>query len=243
MSGDQVVDGGVYLEVVASKVGTGDTAKDATMQNYWRASVKSDEVIKMILLDNNDQPTTYSEDVNFEEFNKRFVLQQDFQPRQVNLKKDMADKISSRAERHLEEKEYLSAEFEFSNALKHDDRNLRANLGLGKTYMATGDEEKAKEALKKLATIDEVFEPEQKHIFNDFAIQLRKLGMFKEAVQNYKRALELTQNDENLWFNLGRALFESGQYSPAVSALKRALKLNPEFEEAKAFIFAAQKKM
>ena len=239
---ETVVDGGYYREKINSKVGTGDTAKKATMENFWQALVNQDGSVSMRLLDNHDQPMGYKETPTPEEIGTRFEYMPGFKPRENPAKSEEADRIATRAERHLEKEEFLSAEFEFNKAVKIDQKNVRANYGLGKAYLGQGETEKARETFKKLVDIDEVTDPRHKHIFNNLGIDLRKQGMFAEAVRHYKRALDLSQSDENLWFNLGRALFEGGRYKQAAPVFKKALELNPQFEEARAFMHAALKK-
>lgn len=236
MAADEVVSGGYYLEQIESKVGTGDTAKNATMENLWQAKIAENGAIKMELLDNNNLPSGYAETVPPEEIDQRFVYQPGFKPRVVDPKAEQADKISARAQRHLEEKQYNSAEFEFQNAVRLDEENVRANFGLGQTYVEMGDTQKAKEVFNKLSKIEAVLEPENKHIFNECGINLRKLGMYPEAVDYYRRALGLVKNDENLWFNLARALIEGGQKDKGVAALKKSLQLNPKLETAKLYL-------
>ncbi len=236
MAESQVVPGSVYLERIKSRVGTGDTAKRAVMENYWRAEPLPDGRIKMELLDLNDQPSGYSEVVDLEEFEGRFYLVEGWQPRKRDPKKERADKLTARADRHLANQEYLSAEFEYNNALRLDEENVRASFGLGKTYLAMGETDKARDTFGKLANIDAVLDPSNKHIFNECGIQLRKLGMFEEAITYYRRALELARDDENLWFNLGRALWEGGYKDKAAAAFKQALALNPKMVEAKALL-------
>lgn len=240
MSEKQVIADGVYLERIQSKVGTGDTAKAATMENYWRAKPLKDGRVRVELLDMGHEPTGYGETVDLDEFFSRFTYQPDFDKTAKNPKAVQADKISARGERHLANEEYLSAEFEFSQALKLDDDNVRANFGLGQTLVATGETEKAKEVFSKLSNIDAVLDPRNKHIFNECGINMRKLGMYADAVRYYKRALDLGAGDENLWFNLARALWEGGQKAQAQAALERCLQLNPDLESAK--IFLAQMK-
>ena len=234
--GDEVKSGAVYLERIKSKVGTGDTAKAAVMENYWQAEPQDDGRIKMELLDNQDQPSGYSEMVDQEELDQRFYLVDGWKPRKQNPKQEKADKLTARAERHLEKEEYLSAEFEYNNALKLDEENVRANFGLGKTYIAMGETEKAREMFAKVANIEAVLEASNKHIFNECGIQLRKLGMHEEAIDYYRRALGLAKDDENLWFNFGRALWEGGHKDKAVAAIKQAAALNPNMAEAKALL-------
>lgn len=236
MADNQVESGAVYLERVKSKVGTGDTAKAAVMENYWRAEPQADGRIKMELLDNQDQPSGYSELVEQDEMDKRFYLVEGWQPKAHDPKQEKADKLTARAERHLEKEEYLSAEFEYNNALKLDEENVRASFGLGKTYVAMGEPEKARDVFGKLANIDAVLDPSNKHIFNECGMQLRKLGMHHEAIDYYRRALTLAKDDENLWFNFGRALWEGGHKDKAMSAMKKASSLNPKMAEAKALL-------
>jgi tetratricopeptide (TPR) repeat protein len=227
---------GYYVERIRGKVGTGDTSKNATMENYWMASEVVADQVRVELLDMHDELTGFVEWVPLVDFPKRFEYAPQFSPRKVSVRQQQADRVAARAERHLEAKEFLSAEFEFSNAIKLDEQNVRANFGLGKTYLATGQSEKAADIFRKLSTIEAVLEPQNKHIFNEFGMNLRKMGLYVEAVRHYHRALTLGGHDENLWFNLGRALFEGGQHKQALGAVKKALEINPNFEEARQYL-------
>lgn len=232
----KVVTGGVYQESVKGKVGTGDTSRDSVLTSLWLATPLDGSAVQMELLDIDEQPSGYKEVVDQEEFGKRFVHLPDHQPNTTTPKQRQAEQRAARGERHLAQKEFHSAEYEFSRALQMEEENVRAAFGLGQTYMAQGEEGKARDVFRKLSHNDQVTEPRHKHIFNDFGIQLRKLGMHAEAVRHYHRALALEQNDENLWFNLGRALAEGGQRAQAVRALKRAMGINPELIEARRYL-------
>jgi cytochrome c-type biogenesis protein CcmH/NrfG len=50
------------------------------------------------------------------------------------------------------------AEFEFSRAVKLDEDNVWANFWLGRTYMAMGEGNKAKQVFHKLFTIETMLE-------------------------------------------------------------------------------------
>jgi tetratricopeptide (TPR) repeat protein len=240
MSDNPVVDGGYYVETITGTVGTGDTTRASRMENIYRASVINGGKVRMELLDNQDNPTGYAEVVKVSELGARFVHRPDFKPRQIDPKKDQADKICARADRHLDKQEYLSAEYEYGKAIKLDEESVRANFGLGKTYLAQGEGNKAKKAFQKLAEIEAIVEPQHKHIFNEFGMQLRKLGLYQEAAQHYSRALAISQEDENLWFNLGRTLWEGGERAKAANALSNALKINPDMKEAKQLLDQVQ---
>ena len=69
-----------------------------------------------------------------------------------------------------------------------------------------------------------------------------KWGMYAEAVKHYHKALNIEKTDENLWFNLGRALCEGGMLAKGKAALQRALQINPELMEAKVLIAALEKR-
>ena len=234
-----------WVEVIHSKVGTGDTAKKATMENFWMAeALDGGSRVKMTLLDDNYDSTGYGEEVNLSELGKRFnALPADFKPPRKDPQAIKSDQITARAERHLANNELNSAEFEFSNALKLNEDSVRANFGIGQTYLAMGEVEKAKSAFTKLATIDEVLSPDNKHIFNEFGIQLRKMGMFNEAAQHYKKALKLSPDDENLWFNQGRCLFEAGKAKDAIDSLRKATELKADFNDAKQYLLYMKQNM
>ena len=238
----QIVDGGYYLESIRGRVGTGDTTRDSEMKNYYRCSVINETRVRIHLLDNNDEPTGYSEEVEASELAERFEFLPDFKPREkADPKKERSNKICSRAERHMEKEEYLSAEFEYNKALALDEQSVRANFGMGQTYLAQGEPDKAKEVFKKLANIEAITEPRHKHIFNEFGMQLRKLGLFEDAVRHYSKALKISPDDENLWFNLGRALWESGDKPKASNALSNALRINPNMTAARQLLEKAYK--
>ena len=75
-------------------------------------------------------------------------------------------------------------------------------------------------------------DPANVHYFNRLGIAFRRQKKYKEAVENYRKALQVVSNDPVLYYNLAIALAESGQLAPAVGTLRRALVLDPGFEAA-----------
>jgi len=61
---------------------------------------------------------------------------------------------------------------------------------------------------------------------------LERQGKYEEAINIYGKAIRVAPKDEALYFNLARALCESGQKEKAIKALEIAISLDPEFEEA-----------
>jgi Tfp pilus assembly protein PilF len=206
------------------------------MENYWEAEYLSEDKIKMYFLDSSYERTGYSETVSPADLGSRFTPLDEAEVKPANPNVIKSDQITSRAERHLVNNELNSAEFEFNNALKLNAGNVRANLGLGKTYLAQGNEDKAKERFVMLAAIEEVLEPDNKYVFNELGMQMRKLGLFKEANEHYAKALAMSANDEHLWFNQSRCFFEAGDIKQAIDSLRQALVINSDFEEGKQFL-------
>jgi tetratricopeptide (TPR) repeat protein len=55
-------------------------------------------------------------------------------------------------------------------------------------------------------------------------------GKYKEALADYKNALEIVNDDELIFFNFAAALIGDGQVQNADSVLKRGLRVNPDSE-------------
>ncbi len=223
---------GVYSETKVQKIGTMGTARTQTIVDYYRCTRLDDNTMSIQILDMYGDPIPLVEKVKIEDFLKRFT----YEPDKFKTKKSPSDlateKAVATAEKHMERKEYHSAEFEFSKALKLDEENVRANFGLGKVYMETGEVEKATQLFTKLASEDKVLDPENRHILNQLGIELRGLSLYEQAIQFYEKAYALAKDDENLLFNIGRAYFEKGEGTSARSYLEKALAINPKFEAA-----------
>jgi chemotaxis protein CheX len=143
-----------------------------------------------------------------------------------------AEQESRRGMRKFNRGDMSSAAGHFTKALKLDRANLEAAYGMSKIYMAAGEKSKAMELISELSKTASVLEPYHKHIFNASGIMMRELGMYDEAISMYRRALQVTKEDENLWFNLARAYYQDGKKNLARQAIHRCLRLNPEMQEA-----------
>lgn len=223
---------GVYSETKVQTIGTMGTSRTQTVVDYYRCSQLDENTMKIQILDMYGEPLPLVEKVPVEEFLKRFT----FEPDKFTVKKTpgelATEKAVATAEKHVARKEYNSAEYEYSKALKLDKENVRANFGLGKLYVLTGEVDKAATVFSALATQDNVLDPENKHFFNELGIELRGLKLFDQAIDFYKKALSLAPDDENLLFNIARAAHESGDKAQAARYLEAALTLNPGFELA-----------
>ncbi|MCX8044966.1 MAG: tetratricopeptide repeat protein [Desulfobacterota bacterium] len=234
---------GVFLLEKDAKIGTGHTEKKVKQRMYCLAHERDDGMIEYQYLGANDEPLDIVETMPKAEFIHQFTFQPYYFERKQAEQQKKINKHIALAEEHVRRKELYSAEYEYKNALKLDEENLRANFGIGNVYLQMGEKEKAKEIFVKISTIDAIFEEHNKHFFNECGIQLRKQELYDEAIRYYQKALSLSPQDEHLLFNLARALFEKGDYEQARETIYQALIINPEFKEAQVLLsFIEQKK-
>ncbi|MEA3333044.1 MAG: tetratricopeptide repeat protein [Pseudomonadota bacterium] len=235
-SGEVAKIAGYYIEQVKISLGTGATKRKTTGENIFYAEELPNGEIKLSLLNMAGKPTSITEVVEKEEFFQRCQPKLDFVPPDKTEKldkfKEKADRHASRGNLHLRKKEYNSAEFEFQNTLKLDEEHVRANYGMVKLHLEKGEEEEAKEVLDKMTSIEALFEDENKHVFNEVGIDLRRMKMFDQALDSYRKALEINAEDPILNFNMARALIDKKQWEPALASLDRALELKEDFPEA-----------
>ncbi|NTW76207.1 MAG: tetratricopeptide repeat protein [Syntrophaceae bacterium] len=79
------------------------------------------------------------------------------------------------------------------------------------------------------------------HYYNMLGIRNREAKNYEEAIKNYSKALLISPEDENLFYNTARAYLEQSKLNKAEAFLENALKLNPEFKEAKELFEYLQK--
>ncbi len=192
----------------------------------------------------NDGTTTgiSSETISMDDFQARFTACSEhtackFKKKSAAEKK--AEQVAKMVEvglKHLENEEFSSATFELGRVLKEDSENLQAHLGKGKAHMALGETDKALEHFDAMADNADLYTEENKHTFNQLGIELRQNKLFEEAVRNYTKALKIDPKDEVLYYNLSRAYKEWGKEEEAAIYIKKALDINSDFKEAKAYL-------
>jgi tetratricopeptide (TPR) repeat protein len=187
-------------------------------------------------LNSNYIPSGPKKIIDMDDLINNYSPEPEFYVQSVFPKMQELDKTIVKGDEHREKGETFSAEHEYSQALKLDEENVRSNFGIGLTYLARGEVDKADNIFNRLVNLDATFEPEHKHLFNDFGINLRKNKMYKQSVDYYNRALALSQEDDNLHINVARALLEEQEYTEAVNHLIMALKLNPGNDTALKFL-------
>jgi tetratricopeptide (TPR) repeat protein len=227
---------GVFSTQTVEKVGTGTTQRKAIQKTYWFCEEGKEDTIQVQPLNKNYVPSGPSRAVAKEEFLGKFNPEPEFYVQTVYPKMRELENTIKRGEDHREAGRVYSAELEFKEATNVDEENVRANFGLGLTYLDRGDAIKANDIFERLVNLEAAFDQEHKHLFNDFGINLRKNKMLEQALEYYHRAERLEGNDENLFHNIARVYYELGDLEHCVEYLKRSLQLNPGMEEGKLFM-------
>lgn len=218
---------GVFSTQEIRKVGTGTTTRKTVQKTFWFVEQKGDEV-ECQPLNPNYIPSGPKRKISMDELIAKFSPEPEFYQMSVYPRMKELQKTVVKGDSHREKGETFAAEFEYSRALKVDEENVRANFGIGLTYMERGEVQKAENIFERLVKLEGAFQPEHKHLFNEFGINLRKSKMLTQAVEYYRRALDLSKEDENLHTNLARALLETKDIKGCLEHLFKALELAPD---------------
>ena len=227
---------GVFSTQEIRKVGTGTTQRKMVYKGFYFIEQDENGAIECQPLNAHYVPSGQKRKISLEELIEKFSPEPEFYLNSVYPKMQELQRTLGNAETHRAKGETFAAEHEYHAVLKVDEENVRANFGIGLTYLQRGENNKADDIFERLVKLDAAFEPEHKHMFNDFGINLRKAKMYQQAVTYYSRALEMTSNDENLHVNVARALFETKDIDGCVAHLCKALDLAPKHEQATKFL-------
>ena len=116
----------------------------------------------------------------------------------------------------------------FQHAINSDPKNADLQTHIGEIYLENGQSEKAAEAFRGSLGLNETV-----HVYNRLGIALRRKKRYKEAIEEYKKAIKVEPDNEVVLYNLGRAFLEDNQKREAADAFRKALEFNPDFNEAK----------
>ncbi|MBU1039888.1 MAG: tetratricopeptide repeat protein [Proteobacteria bacterium] len=72
--------------------------------------------------------------------------------------------------------------------------------------------------------------------FNRLGIALRKQGKWKEAIDNYKKALTVVPGDGRVLYNMGLAYADGQQHRQAVDCYEQILRSDPDFHRTAAVV-------
>jgi tetratricopeptide (TPR) repeat protein len=227
---------GVYSKTMAAQTGVGATAHDYAQKTYWFVRRLDDDNYEVQPLNGNHLPSGLVSRVGKGELIRSFSPELDYyQKKTLPCLQSLQRKIE-KGEEHLANDQLDLAEKEFCKAVLLDDKNVRANMGLGEVYCRAQDRPKLKKILDVLLSNDVVFLEEQRRQFNAFGMDLRKNRYLEEAKQYYEKALAMRRDDEHLRFNLARVHYDALELDACIEQLNEALRLRPDFTEAKKFL-------
>lgn len=149
----------------------------------------------------------------------------------------------------LAREKYGKAIVAFQKAVKINALFAEAYQGLAEAYKRKGDLEQCQFHLKRAADVyaeaDRMEKVKELFVdilkidymapnpFNTLGVKLRKAGDYESAVRAYNQALELTPNDENVYFNLAKAFFFMNRPKESLEHAAMSLRMNPRFAEAR----------
>lgn len=226
---------GVFSTQEIRKVGTGTTTRKTVQKTFWFVEQHGND-IECQPLNTNYVPSGPKRKISMEDLINKFSPEPEFYMNSVYPKMRELQHSVSQGDKYRENGESFAAEYEYSRALKVDEDNVRANFGIGLTYLERGDASKAQDIFERLVKLDAAFEPQHKHLFNEFGISLRKNKMLAESREYYARALQLSPKDENLNMNMARVLLESKDMEGCVDYLLEALRIAPRHEQSLKFM-------
>ncbi len=160
-----------------------------------------------------------------------------------------AEELFGKGTEFLRSGKYNLAIIAFNKALKINNLLIECYTGLAEAYKGKGDVKKYKYYLQKAADeyarrdrfeeVKELFikilktDPNAPNPYNTLGINFRQQGKYRLAIDAYKQALKLNLEDENIHYNMAKALYFSKRYKSALRFLNNALKINPDFSEAR----------
>jgi tetratricopeptide (TPR) repeat protein len=96
-------------------------------------------------------------------------------------------------------------------------------------FMERKNDTEAEEAFQAVVNLN----PETINVYNSLGIIYRRQGRLDDAVTQYRKALKVHPDDENIMFNLSRAYIDRNEFDLAHETLNRALEANPDFTPAR----------
>lgn len=227
---------GVFSTESSHYLGFGGSRRRVSQQIFVMAEEQEGGDFSIQRLNRNFLPSGPAKILKREELLRQYVPEPSiYMNKVVPIMRRMEETVE-RGDRHRERSELFSAEFEYQTALGLDEDHVRATFGLGLTYLERHEAENAERVFRKLVRLEAAFQTEHKHLFNEFGIQMRKLGMYSQAMKYYARAFQLSKDDEHLIYNMARTLFEKGNAKVSRRFLEKALGMNPDFEECRQFL-------
>jgi len=227
---------GVFSSQEIKKVGTGTTTRKTVSKIFWFVDENPDGTIAVQPINANHIPTGVKKNIDQEELLQKYSPEPEFYTSTVYPKMKALEEKIEHADGARKRGENFTAEFEYKNVLAIDVTNVSANFGIGLAYLERGDTEKANNIFERLINLEGAYEPQHKHLFNEFGMNLRKSNLFEQSLTYYKKALEINKSDENLYINMARVYLEQKEIELCFENITKALEICPGNELALKFV-------
>lgn len=227
---------GVYAKTKRPASGFGGSHGPAEQKTYWFVRRLDDDTYEVQPLGRNHLPTGMAVAISKRCLMTEYVPEIDyFERRTLPVMQSLQRKLD-RGEELFQSDQLDAAEKEFAKILFIDEQNPQANLRLGDICCLKKDTKRLKKVLQRILINERIFVDGMRHRFNEFGMNLRKNGLLEEALGYYSKAIAMNGEDEFLYFNAARVLWEMDEKEQCREHLEKALQINPEFEEARRFL-------
>ena len=140
------------------------------------------------------------------------------------------------AKLHLESGNDDDAKETFDSAIKLQSRRMKDSIStmatqIGNIYLEKGNSEAEVYFRKAIEVHGENLGRTHMHLFNNLGIALRKLGKWKEATEEYVKAINICPDDEIIHYNAALAYDEGEQTQFSAELIRKALQINPAFHK------------
>lgn len=166
----------------------------------------------------------------------------------VNQEDEQASRLFYRGCQYLVDKKWSDAIHAFNQSLARNQTFIKAYEGLAQAYLGKNDTDRYRHYLQKaadeyaklnnFAKVKKIFVEIVKYDinapnpYNTLGIRLRQEKQYKQAIQAYFQAVQLSPKDENIHYNMAKAYFCDAQPAKALECIRLALSLSPEHLEA-----------
>lgn len=208
---------GIFSAKVRGESGT-------SVKTYFSAAELPDGRMEVQKLSNTLVPVGKAHVISREDFSVKFEPEPEFFVQSLEGKESDADTYLALAMTRGE------------SAQDVNESNILASFKHGMALLEQGQKDKAAKVFERILHMEAPFQPEHKHLFNTCGINLRKNGQSGRALDFYRRAAKLVNDDENLFHNMARACFDKGDVASARIFLRKSLDINPDLDASKKFM-------
>jgi tetratricopeptide (TPR) repeat protein len=103
-------------------------------------------------------------------------------------------------------------------------------------YMSKEKDEDAEEVLNEILEL----QPDTINVYNSLGVLCRKRGQFEAALSHYQKAVKIHPEEPFIYYNIGRCHMDMKNPKAAEGYFRRAVKLKPDFQEAREVLNAIE---